>query len=71
MNITYILHMVGGPLDGVRDFVWEWNDTEKGCEGERTGKMLFDGLHYQCNLEKTKAHYVRGRATPELLQEYL
>lgn len=63
--------MFGGPLEGVRDFAWMWDNTEKGRESERTGKMLFADLHYQCNPEKTKARYVSGRATPALLKEFL
>lgn len=68
---TYEIDLIGGPLDGLNNFSWEWLDTPEGREGECTGYLFFEGLRYQCNPEKTKAHFLGGRATQALIDHYL
>lgn len=63
----YKFDMIGGPLDGWNKFAWVWLDTPQGHQGERTGYLFFEGVRYQCNPEKTKAFFIGGRATQDLI----
>jgi len=71
MTTTYIFDLIGGPLDGLNDFTWTWLDTPEGREGERTGYLFFEGVRYQCNADKTKAHFLGGRPSRDLVTHYL
>lgn len=71
MMQTYIFDLIGGPLDGVNGFSWSWLDTPEGREGERTGYLFFEGVRYQCNADKTKAHFLGGKPSSDLIAIYL
>jgi len=69
MMRTYKFDLIGGPLDGMNDFDWTWSDTPEGRDGERTGYLFFEGVRYQCNPEKTQAHFLGGKPSQTILAD--